>query len=778
MFQASVRLRAALILAASTLLTARTVHAAPLPLESTVTLGRPAHAITIKASAGEQLSLQIGARKRTLPARSASDLTIERVAIGSHGAVAVLRVQAANGAWVGLVGGLRGDELLLFEPAELRGDPGERRATELQIAKEPASLSVGVRIEGLSLCGRPVLLEPRELDPTSLTLVRERGKTSASELPATSEAQRTQAGAPPSVALLEAVSSSELDPTLGLPRSPRALVDGDNTSGVRLTRGDFVLFRWICGAQPIQRLELELARGPTRPLMLTWLAEGERVEHTTVAASPAAGPAIYAVTPTQPISGRCLALRVDDDGGSELTLRELRAYGDLDREGGLDRVIARLVQEDERAGELVELLQKLGPLAAERLATRWDELSTRSKRRALKVLVLALDREHVRARVTQTAESDDGELAAAAIAALERAGEPGAALLLELATRPGRTGELAVLSLAIHPRHAPALLALLAREQGADRAVLRKALTISARRQRAPFSQAAERFLASDPSPSARAALALVAANVADRELAARAAAQPERAERFEDRYRLALALAEAAPSPDADAWLATQATAAPEWMQRRAAFEALAKRGAEQLPRVAEQLLRDPYPRVRAGVFAALVAGGQGARVTAALADESWPLVRVEAVRALARDAGQRAALENALADGSARVRRAAIEALDQLAHAAAWPAVEARLRTPDEALETREAAVAFARNLCVGAAEDTLLEIARLVLAPETSEEGTRLAIEALRALHELGGAASEKGAAIVKEAGTPELAQLWARLPPARCIAATRS
>ncbi|MDB4987082.1 MAG: TolA protein, partial [Myxococcaceae bacterium] len=427
----------------------------------------------------------------------------------------------------------------------------------------------------------------------------------------------------------------------------------------------------------------------------------------------------------------------------------------------------------EGGAEAAELLEKLGPAAADRLAARWPELPARGRRRGLKVLAHALPLETVRQRVLETAQSDDAELRERAIAVLARGGEPGRVGLRQLALVSGAAGDQAALALANHVEELPALLSALMTEGAADRASLRKALVIVERRDPGAARAAATAWLDRAPSVSARAALALSFASAGDRDFTATLAdAHAPSAQSFEDRYRFALALASATPSEPGNAWLTAQSEQADEWMQRSVALSALVQRKASSVTAVAEKAALDAYPRVRANALEPLLSAGQAERIEAALSKDAWPLVRVEAARVLAARAESRPALELAVADRSRLVRRAAIDALAGGRRAEAWPRVRERLLVADESLEVREAAIAFARQLCLGEARETLRSVANKVLSPEASDEDSQAAVEALRALHDLGGEAAKDGAGVVSKEGGPELKKLWDGLPTARC------
>ena len=758
------------LLLSAVLSVAQPARAEPLPYDNTVQLGRPLHPVRLTLTTGRELTLVSAGKRRVLPAESASEVTVEVVPIADDAAVAVVRVRAANGRWVGLLGGRSGSELLLFESADPTGDPGEQRTRELVVGGTPSSLRTGLQFEGVSLCAdRPGWLDAKRLDPSSLTLVTEGLPNLPDKLEQAAVAAAPTPFVHPALSLLSAVASSQLDEATLSPRVPRALVDDDPARGYAPPAGGFSLLRWQGGALPIERLELNFSATSARPIQLLWYGDQEAVVQATV--QTARGLNRVSIVPPRPLAGRCLALRIMDAQGIEL--RELYAYTDLDRPEGVERLIASLVQDSPAGAAAGDLLEQLGPPAAERLAARWPELPARGRRRGLKVLARALENAGVRQRVLETAQAADPELRERAIAVLERGGDPGRLGLRQLVLVPDDAGDLAARALSAHPEELPALLTALASERGAERPVLRKALSIGAHKDPGHAHAAALVWLTSAPSVSAQAALALSFAGAGDRDFAAQLAdANAANAQTFEDRYRTALALAAASPSAAGDAWLAQQAEHAEEWMQRSAALSALVQRGATSVPAIAEQLAHDSYPRVRALSLAPVFATGKPGSVEQALAHDPWPLVRAQAARVLAPRLESRAALELAVADRSRLVRRAAIESLASARRVESWPQVRARLAQADESLDVRQAAIDFARGLCVADARDALHGVAKRVLSPDASDDDTQLAIEALRALHDLGGQAATDAAKLVAEDGGPELTKLWQRLPPAHC------
>ena len=747
----------------------RPARAEPLPYEATLQLGRPLHPVVLTFTTGQELTLGSAGKRRLLPAANASDVSLQRVSVASDAAVAIVRVSAPDGPWIGVLGGRSGSELLLFERAAPHGDPGEQRTREVAISGEPAVLRTGVRFEGVSLCAeRAAWFETKRLDPASLTLVPDASAVPPQKVEQAAVSPAAIPGVAPVLGMLSAVASSELDSATLLPRVPRGLVDGDPAHGFSPRTGGFALMRWEGSVLPIERLELDFTASSARPVTLLWYGEQEAVVQAVVQATR--GNNRVAITPPHALAGRCLALEVVEPQGLEL--RELYAYSDLDREGGVDRLIGALVQDSQGGAAAVDLLEKLGPAAADRLAVRWPELPARGRRRGLKVLARALASAPVRQRVLETAQSEDAELRERAIAVLERGGEPGRVGLRQLVLVPDNAGDLAARALAANAEELPALLAALSSEGGPARPALRKALSLAARKDAARARESATQWLASAPSVGTRAALALSFADAGDRDFAAQVADDDARnAQAFEDRYRFALALAKATPTAAGDGWLVQQAEHAEEWMQRSASLAALMLRASASVPAAADKLSRDAYPRVRALSLAPL-AQTQPAKVEDALAKDAWPLVRAEAAHVLAARSESVPALQNAVADRSRLVRRAAIDALASGRRVAAWPSVKARLVVKGETLEVREAAIGFARTLCLTEAREPLHELASRVLSPDVDDVETQVALEALRALHDLGGAAARDGAAIVSKEGGPELAKLWQRLPPAHC------
>ncbi|HEX6240673.1 MAG TPA: HEAT repeat domain-containing protein, partial [Polyangiales bacterium] len=719
-----------------------------LPLKKSLQLGRPARAIEVELSAGETLDLRLGGTTHRLQARAARSAEIEQVAVADDAAVAVVRVAAENGDWVALLGGRAGTELLAVDRGVLWGDPGERRALMLHTpAKADGGagaheLSLGVVHEALQRCGdqEPWLTQRRVLDPKTLRLVA--APAPSPQAAGTPLQAQPEAGTSPRLALLGAASSSAIDPLTQGVRVPHALVDGRTDNGVPLAPGELLLLRWAAPGLPITRLAFQL-QGRSAPTQLRVSLEGARFDISLP--KPSGSLDRFSVSLPPDTNSSCVSIELLGTAGVQLT--ELSAFSKVDEPDGLDRLIGDLVQDGPRGAIAAELLPQLGEPAARSVAARFAELSARGQRRALKTLAPQLALAEARARAGEAARSQDEALSLAAFEVLRRGKEPGRLVLRELAKTPDRAGDRAALLLA-QPgaQDMEGLLLALSAPMGADRPALRRALVGVARRDPEGLRTQGRGWLGTQPALSARIGLAYAAAQADVDDLATELLEGALEATSFEDRFRVCLAAAEAGPSPTLDTWLARQATEASEWMQRRAAYDALLARGSDQAARLVAQLAKDPYPRVRASAARALAQARETAPLVELARTDAWALVRAEAARGLSGLPGTRATLETLVIDRSRHVRAASIDGLTAQRAVGAWPLVSQRLTATDEWPLVQAAAVRFAAELCVAPAHAALADTARRALRPDASDDDRQLGLEAIRALHDLGGPAQE--------------------------------
>lgn len=766
-----------LLLGASRL---NTAHAAPPPLSQSLNVGKPAHPVAFKVEADtKQLVINVAGQKRTIAVENVTDVSLESVAVDADGAVAVLRAKGDRGEVVAILGGRRGDQLLLSERSDFHGDPGERTRTlvEARDLQGKRSLVIGVKHEAVSLCGgHEALFERRSIDPANLTLTKAAAPSlTAADLQEVSA--RAIATPPPGVlGGLDAVSSSQADAAGPLtPATPRALVDRNPNTVWQSpgTRGEFAILRFGAKGFPIERVVLTPKPGAGSLPKSLWLLADAVTLHVTVP-DDATGP--VEITLPSATEARCVALVIDETRkvGEPVVIAELSVMTAIEREGGVERLVSLLVQDDPRVDDIASALGELGHEAALRVAARYAELSERGKRRALRVLLRHLDVPEAKAQVLDTARHDKA-LQETALAGLRAAAEPGRKGLRELAKEPTEVGDAAATWLSRELGEAQALLEALGADGGAARPSLREALVGVARRESAAFDTASQAFLAGQPNIGARVGLVMVLSRTGQHADRAAKLAEEALAEvsSFEDRYRLALSLEKAGASPPCNDWLEHTARNSTEWMLRHAAFTSLQARDPVRASQVAKGLATDAYPRVRALVLASLVNTPDRKVVEGRATEDGWPLVRRAAVQALSTHPESVPVLRLAVDDTSRRVRSAAVDALASLADREAWGLVQARLVAPGEWPEVHASAMRFARALCVQEAREPLLFALRHALRPDASEDDVKLGLEALRALHDLGGHASADALLVaLRDGAPPGLVRVAKALPPPKC------
>ncbi len=764
--------------------------AEPLPLTQTVRAGKPLRSLKVAVTTGDTTTVVANGKSHVLPAKAARSATVETVPLAGDAALTWVRVEAENGDWSLLLGGRAGTTALVSGRTDWVGDPGERRMLLIEAApaneQGARSMRFGTRYEGLGACfAEAPLLEAKQIDPTTL----EASPSESLPLARLSALESTQAAlelavheTPQTQALngFDPAGSSRVEESTRFYLAPRAAVDGDAKTVWALSSKDFMSLRWTQPLLAIESLEIDvlLDAAPVTPTTLSVLADNNQVFRVDLAGKPVEKPAPYTltarITPTAPLSTRCLALIAPElPAGKSLNIAEVRANTALDREGGINRQVSLLVQDGPEGAKAADLLAALGEPGALAVAARYDELSTRGKRRALRVLARGLAEPAAAQLVLRAAHDPDADLRAQALSVLKTGGEPGRVALRELALEASELGDTAAKALAQHRGEVPHLLAALAHEGGSERPGLRDALAATARREPESFAQAVDAWLPNaSVVPQASLSLAVATANLAP--LALRLSEPAWNAELgFPERYRFAHALASAAPSEQADSWLEQQANSAAEWMMRRAAFEALASREPGRAQALASSLATDAYPRVRAATFPVLLQSQGLSKVEELAQRDPWPLVRVEAARALSTLPEGRKTLEAMLADPASRVRAAAIDGLHDLSAFDAWPNIAQRLSAGREAPTVELAAIAFARGGCLQAAREWLVSVVRRTFRADADDQDARLGVDALAALHDLGGAAAADAKTLAGRAEAPPgLSKAYTGLRPPRC------
>ncbi len=776
-----------------------------LPLSKAVAAGKPARPLKIAVEAADPAVVIVGTKRIELRLRAPRGASVESVSVGPDASVVLVRIEGGSGSWALLLGGRAGNTVLASGRSDWAGDPGERRMLLIEASpaeQSPRSVRFGMRYEGLSICAAtPPLIDERRVDPRTLEAVpAPQAFPQATSRDLEVEQVSGPAQREPILLALEPAGSSRIDEATGFYQQPRTLTDRNPQTSWPLSRGSFATLRWAQRKVDLRELEFDLTLPEARTApSIVMLVDGERAFRiplsSTVDAASAA-PALTAaerggpvaappspnsssitlrVRPKEPLSTGCLALLTDDLApGAALAVHEIRAYTDLDQAGSVERLVSMLVQDGKPGAGAADLLAALGGVGAQAVAARFDELSPRGKRRGLRVLAKGLEDPSIMARVLHTAKEGDQALREQALALLHAGGEPGSVGLRELAFDASALGDAAAKLLSQRPGETPALLRALDGPGGSERPGLRSALSLLARRDAAGFASAVDGWLAQAPSTPARASLALAAAHAGASALALHLA-QPAWQDplEFPERYRFAHALAAAEASPEADGWLEQQSSGAKEWMMRRAAFEALRARDLARAAKVAEALAADEYPRVRAATLEVLASGTHWTRAAQVAQADAWPLVRAAGARALSARPEARPQLEALLGDRSARVRASAIDSLIALKARASWPGVEARLKAAEEAPDVVSAAIAFVRDLCVTQAQEPLISVVRRSLRPEAGDDAVRLGVEALHALHDLGGAAAADAKALATRAEAPPgLAKAYQGFRPSAC------
>ena len=385
-------------------------YADEVPLERTVELGQPARAITVRVDASG-VTASAGAQRdvEPLPIGALDSAAIELAEIAAGHRVAVVSASGGGAEARAVIALVRGrPEVIWIGRTDLHGDPGERSAAALSLEDRTgdgfADVVVGMRREGASVCGAPeTLLAPRAFDPArgalrpvSLRRVPQGGDeitvTATRESPGPS-------GAPLLSAMRFVGASSTAGHAEDLAAPPRGLGDGDPTTFWAEGRGgpgagEFAVARFEARF-PIRALAVTAATGPGATLgrpRTFWLVgdSGPRVRVTMPEDAGLHAGERYWITLPEPASWRCVALVLDQayapagvrDAAVHTGFGELEAYTELDFGGGLDELVAILIEGREGGDEAARLLAGLGAPAVSALAASWDRLDPTGRRRA------------------------------------------------------------------------------------------------------------------------------------------------------------------------------------------------------------------------------------------------------------------------------------------------------------------------------------------------------------------------------------------------------------
>jgi hypothetical protein len=802
--------------------------AEPLPVRRDVRLGRPARPMPLLVEARDgALRLRVGATDTALPIDAASDVTVEELTLAGGAGVAVVRARDGARSVAAVVTAPGARPVVAWSGrTDLRGDPGERSAGHVEVADRDGDgapdILVGHVSEAARLCGadRSVIaaqaVDPRTQALRPVTLNQVRNSSEAQEILASATSPGPEGM--PRLPLLRVVGASSRDGEGDVPSAPRGLerpgatywAEGRGGPG----RGEFITARLERAGLPIRAIALTIS--PTdavaarlgRPRTVWLVGDAGPPLHVTIPGDAARQPGRrYWVTPTEPLSWGCLSIVLDEayvpagtsEAATRTALAGIEAYTDIDFEGGLDRLVRGLVGDGPDAGQAADALARVGAAAVAPTAAVWPRMSGVGRRRAVRVFAsasrggtvsgptesaaaeAAAARDAAIAALVTAAGDPDASVRDAAVAALARAGDAGRVGLARATAQGGAGRDAAARSLAEAGAPAvAAILAAIAEPGGTERPALRDALTRAVHVGGNAAREEASRWLAARaPTSEVRAAIALgLAATPQGAPLAGGlVATAPAPDAPFAERQRLVRAAARLPAEDEGDAWLATTAREAPEWMLRAAALEALDTRRSPLAGPAARHALEDPYPRVRALAVRLLEASPDAADALSRLARrDPWPLVRVAALGALGRRDAALQAVREALGDARESVRAAAVVALTRAGDSDAWPLVSARLHDDDEWPVVIDAGLAFARNRCRQDARDGVIAVLRRGLRDDAWAPDAELAALALETAVTIGGALADEARQMAERGAASEALRAAARRlregPPRSC------
>jgi hypothetical protein len=694
-----------------------------------------------------------------------SEVTAEVIAIGEARHVVRVTVplkDTPGQAWEALLAAGQKQPIFAGLTGYVAGDPGERTGREVKVVDVGAARFVLVSDirEDLRICGQQTtLLDPQALYPASLEL----RSTTAQRVSAEQQegAQRivaTDAGprAAPSLARLLVARGSSVPGSRGA-----ELTDGDpdtvwSERRPHIGQGEFVVMAAPTDV-PIARMQLVVS--PSRayasqagaaPKTFYLVTESETFEVTLPGDAWLKPGEAYEITFPQPITTSCVALVLNDAftrglAHPDVSVAELVAYSEFDTPGAtLDDVAKRLSGERGRAA--AQLLERAGGLAMEAAAKAYDGLDARGRARAIDVAASHEGCIESAPLLVRGLCDPGGEAPRKAREKLDRCRAAAGVLATTVRSDAARRACVAPVLAILAPSEAlePIADALDATgdAEGEARQVLREAFAValkSAHRGRLEALLGDAHRGAAGRLEMMRAAGMRLAESPADSDSALAevlAGAPPMRL-----RYLALGPLGELAHAGDPLAarriagWMVGDA----DWPVRARAAELGAGLAEAQAPLMTA--VRDPEPRVREAAWQALAASPlQPAAVDAARAaldDDGWSFVRVQAVGALSRApslAGVDGTLRKAMRDGSARVRASALVAVALRHTASLRGAVRDRLDDGDEEPEVRASAAAALGAVCDTSSLDRLTELVRALGVPGTTEDEQRMALGAL--------------------------------------------
>lgn len=621
------------------------------------------------------------------------------------------------------------------------------------------SVAIGEAREEVTICGRPTILAPRQLDARDLTLkpakVQRLDTEERSRAPRLA-AEKVAPGTPLGPVLLHATGASS---AVG---NPASLTDGnlettwaENRGGSG--KGEFAVLN-APGDLSVEGIELAVRPPQANPPRAAapkelWLATSKQLFQVTLPEDGWSQPGTrYRVRFPTPIKDDCLAVVLDsafdERPDANVTLAEVSAVTSLGSVNLLE-LVASLDGGGPKAQSAKVVLRSLGQPAFEAVAAGFSKLDESGRRGALEVLDAAPCATSAPAYV----EAFLGPVEAHRIHALAHLPQCGAeaAPLLAAKLPAARGAELTTLANALAdlaPVQAVALFVPLMEERAVERrAALRSALgRVADRRQAAP---ALRQVLADPATPEVALLDVLRGVGTRARDLMPESAvalsrlAPPGASLRL--RYLRIGPAAELAPRvPNARVLLEQAMLADPDSHVRAAAIN------AAQEPRLFQpallQGLNDADPRVRIAAAHGLANAADARSLPAllgSLKNDHWPAVRALSAEALGFAPVSLATdqhLVAALGDESWVVRRASLTALGVRNARAHADVVLERLEDDEEWPAVRLAAARALGSLCYDPALGTLTARARTLADPMASMDERGIGYAALGALRDL--------------------------------------
>ena len=642
------------------------------------------------------------------------------------------------------------------------GEDGTRRGKRVDISPPDEDgarrIVVGDVQEDLSLCGRPALLAPQLLVSRDLKLhpakVQRLTVDEREHARSVTAARVSGSDAPAAFGVLHAVAATS---AIG---SPGALTDGkpettwaENRGGSG--RGEFVLFNAppelpISGLDVLIRPSQAKADSGVAPREF-WIAGNRDLVHVTMPEDAWKFPgAHYSVKLDPPFQGDCLALvtesAFDESPKAQVTFAELSARTEFDA-ASVPALVAALAGGGERAQAAEAVLRAVGQPGYDAVAQSFDSLDEGGRRVALDLL----DQAPCETSMPAYLKAFSGLNQAHAIHArdhIRRCGKAAAPFLIAAAKKSQGAVQLNLLGellLADAAQCVDVIVGMLDVDSRARRAALRIALA-----RASSVSEAKPRVVAAltDPNTSERVlveVLRALGARIDEFQPAAGAVLARLQApnQSFRTRFLLLQPSAELAEAdPQVRASFALALAGDPDPRFRAQALSVL--KDPQDFSAQVSAALNDPDMRVReAAVRASASLPSAAPALSARLASDPWPLVRMAAADALSASPSApsvESALTRAIDDESPHVRAHVVTALGAHHATAQLGKIRERLADEDEFPMVRAAAAQAVAALCDRQSVDALTGYAQKLADPMADPGAHMLGAAALLALGDL--------------------------------------